>query len=63
MKGDEVKSAINQERMSGESEREQEESQEEDNAEIELSAAKYLALLRETEIMLYRATRSHEKVK
>lgn len=36
---------------------------EEDVKEIELSAAEYLILLRETEVSLFKATRSHAKVK
>lgn len=60
----EIKSDANKERKHGESEREKEEKeQEEEETEIELSATKYLAVLREAEILLYRATRSHEKVK
>ena len=35
---------------------------EEDEKEIELSAAQYLALMRETEMSLFKATLSHEKV-
>ena len=34
----------------------------EDVKEIELSAAEYLILLRETEVSLFKATRSHAKV-
>lgn len=65
IKESEIKSDSNKERKDGESEREKEENEqgEEEEAEIELSAAKYLTLLREAEMLLYRGTRSHEKVK
>ena len=41
---------------------EQEEAVEEDEKEIELSASQYIALLRDTEISLFKATLSHKKV-
>lgn len=64
MKEDEIKVDANKEGENDETAKEKEEKQteEEDQKEIELSAAEYLALLRETEMSLYRATLSHEKV-
>lgn len=59
---DQLKDDISEEREKVESEGKKEKNQEEDEAEIELSAAQYLALLRETELLLYRATLNHEKV-
>ena len=62
VKKDQLKDDISEEREKVESDEEKEENQEEDEAEIELSAAQYLALLRETELLLYRATLNHAKV-
>ena len=60
---DQVKDEISEERAKVEPEGEKEESQEEEEeTPIELSAAQYLALLRETEMSLFRATLNHEKV-
>ena len=53
---------ISEERAKVETEGEKEESQEEEETPIELSAAQYLALLRDTEMSLFRATLDHEKV-
>ncbi|KAL9961291.1 hypothetical protein ACROYT_G030203 [Oculina patagonica] len=63
IKEDEIKSDINKEKENGELEGEDDTEDEQDDTEVELTAAQYLALLRETEINLYRATLSHEKVK
>ena len=61
-KKDQVKDDISEEREKVETEEEKEENQKEEEAEIELSPAQYLALLRETELLLYQATLNHEKV-
>lgn len=63
VKKDQVKASISEEGENVETEGEKEGNQEEEEAEIELSAAQYLALLRETEVSLFRATLNHEKVK
>ena len=62
VKKDQVKASISEEGEKVETEGEKEGNQEEEEAEIELSAAQYLALLRETEVSLFRATLNHEKV-
>ena len=59
---DQVKAGIQEEGEKVQTDAEKEESQEDEEAEIELSAAQYLALLRETEMSLFQATRNHEKV-
>ena len=59
---DQVKDEISEENAKVETEGEKVESQEEEETAIELSAAQYLALLRETETSLFRATFNHEKV-
>ena len=59
---DQVKDEISEENAKVETEGEKVESQEEEETAIELSAAQYLALLRETEMSLFRATFNHEKV-
>ena len=59
---DQAKGEISEERAKVEPEGEKEESQEEEETPIELSVAQYLALLRETEMSLFRATLNHEKV-
>ena len=61
-KKDQVKVGISEEGEKIETQAEKEENQEDEEEEIELSAAQYLALLRETEILLFRATLNHEKV-
>ena len=53
---------ISEERAKVETEGEKKESQEEEETPIELSAAQYLALLRDTETSLFRATLDHKKV-
>lgn len=62
VKKDQVKDDISENEKKAETEGEKKATQEEEEAEIELSAAQYLALLRETESLLYQATLNHEKV-
>lgn len=57
-----VKDEMSEESAKIETEGEKVESQEEEETAIKLSAAQYLALLRETEMSLFRATLNHEKV-
>jgi len=59
---DQVKVVISEEGEKVETEAINEESQEDEEADIERSAAQYLALLRETETLLFRATLNLEKV-
>lgn len=59
---DQVKDDISEKEKKAETEGEKKATQEEEEGEIELSAAQYLALLRETESLLYQATLNHEKV-
>lgn len=54
---------VSSEETTTEPEAEKEEAVEEDEKEIELSASQYIALLRETETSLFKATFSHKKVK
>jgi len=63
VKKDQVKDDISEKEKKAETEGEKKATQEEEEGEIELSAAQYLALLRETESLLYQATLNHEKVK
>ena len=53
---------VSSEETTTEPEAEKEEAVEEDEKEIELSASQYIALLRETETSLFKATFSHKKV-
>lgn len=63
VKKDQVKDDISEKEKKAETEGEKKATEEEEEeAEIELSAAQYLALLRETESLLYQATLNHKKV-
>ena len=61
--GKENKNTFGYEGKESEEEKKEEKNEEDDEEEKFLTAAQYLALLRDTEVALFRATLSHEKVR